>query len=109
MAVLTTTSAGDVMDGAVNPEEMKLYNSVLDTSRFFTSLVELLPAKFYLSQKDEEEENIFNPKKMRKRKKKPPADKKFLAKKAKLLKLDPSQHKTITGITLTVFCSILLW
>merc|ERR1712013_667306 len=98
MAVLTTTSAGDVMDGAVNPEDTKLYNSVLDTSRFFTSLVELLPAKFYLSQKDEEEENIFNPKKMRKRKKKPPADKKFLAKKAKLLKLDPSQHKTITEL-----------
>merc|ERR1712013_340471 len=35
---------------------------------------------------------------MRKRKKKPPADKKFLAKKAKLLKLDPSQHKTITEL-----------
>merc|ERR1711962_1686299 len=32
----------------------------------------------------------------KKRKKKPHADKKFLAKKAKLLKLDPSQHKTIT-------------
>merc|ERR1712180_487440 len=39
----------------------------------------------------------FNPK-MKKRKKKPPADKKFLAKKAKLLKLDPSQHKTITEL-----------
>jgi len=78
-------------------EQQKLYNSVLETSRFFTSLVELLPAKFYLSQKDEEEESVFNPK-MKKRKKKPPADKKFLAKKAKLLKLDPSQHKTITEL-----------
>jgi len=73
-----------------------VYNSVLETSRFFTSLVELLPAKFYLSQNDEEE-NIFNPKKMKKRKKKP-IDKKFLAKKAKLFKLDPSQHKSITEL-----------
>merc|ERR1711974_224962 len=90
---------GTNADGQVAPPEdadQQLYNSVLETSRFFTSLVELLPAKFYLSQ-NEEEENIFNPKKMKKRKKKP-MDKKFLAKKAKLFKLDPSQHKSITEL-----------
>lgn len=100
MAVLTTSEMGDVTITTETSEQHKqLYNSVLETSRFFTSLVELLPAKFYLSRKDEEEENIFNPKRMKKRKKKPPpADKKFLAKKAKLFKLDPSQHKTITEL-----------
>lgn len=100
MAVLTTNEMDDVTitTETTTEEHKQLYNSVLETSRFFTSLVELLPAKFYLSQKDEEEENIFNPKRMKKRKKKPPADKKFLAKKAKLFKLDPSQHKTITEL-----------
>merc|ERR1712142_1226505 len=84
---------------AMETEEQQLYNDVLQTSRFFTSLVELLPAKFYLGHRGEEEENVFNPKHMKKRKKKPPpADKKFLAKKAKLFKLDPSQHKTITEL-----------
>merc|ERR1711931_544037 len=104
MAVLTEDSGNVVaMDEttavAMETEEQQLYNDVLQTSRFFTSLVELLPAKFYLGHRGEEEENVFNPKHMKKRKKKPPpADKKFLAKKAKLFKLDPSQHKTITEL-----------
>jgi len=102
MAVLTDDSGNVAMDEATvakETEEQRLYNDVLQTSRFFTSLVELLPAKFYLGHRGEEEENVFNPKHMKKRKKKkPPADKKFLAKKAKLFKLDPSQHKTITEL-----------
>merc|ERR1712168_1227903 len=103
MAVLTEDSgnvvAMDETTVAMETEEQQLYNDVLQTSRFFTSLVELLPAKFYLGHRGEEEENVFNPKHMKKRKKKPPpADKKFLAKKAKLFKLDPSQHKTITEL-----------
>jgi len=79
-----------------------LYQSVLETSKFFTSMVELLPAKFYLSPDDNSSENTFTPKHGKKRKKKKPVDKKFLAKKAKLLKLDPSQHKTISELQMEV-------
>merc|ERR1712168_1424343 len=71
MAVLTEDSGNDVaMDEttvAMETEEQQLYNDVLQTSRFFTSLVELLPAKFYLGHRGEEEENVFNPKHMKKR------------------------------------------
>jgi len=79
-------------------EDEKLYQSVLETSQFFTSIVELLPAKFYLNQEGDDSENIFKPQHGKKRKKKKPVDKKLLAKKAKLLKLDPSQHKTISEL-----------
>jgi len=79
-----------------------ILSSVLDTSRFFTSMVELLPAKFYVRRDNDNDEDdddeVFNPRPMKRKKKPPPADKKFLAKKAKLLKLDPSQHKTITEL-----------
>lgn len=120
MAVLQTNpEEGDIVTGtAVHVENVEkdsdskdkndddkteeILNSVLDTSRFFTSMVELLPAKFYVRRDDDNDEDdddeVFNPRPMKRKKKPPPADKKFLAKKAKLLKLDPSQHKTITEL-----------
>jgi len=78
------------------PEAMNsnddLLQSVLETSQFFTMMVELIPAKFYVNQESEDGENHYY---QGKKKRKKPDDKKLLAKKAKLLKLDPAKHKTI--------------
>merc|ERR1712168_349386 len=76
------------------PEDMddELLQSVLKTSQFFTSMIELIPAKFYINQETEDgEQETWKGKKKRKK----PDDKKLLAKKAKLLKLDPSKHKSV--------------
>merc|ERR1712168_43931 len=76
------------------PEDMddELLQSVLKTSQFFTSMIELIPAKFYINQEAEDgEQETWKGKKKRKK----PDDKKLLAKKAKLLKLDPSKHKSV--------------
>lgn len=86
-------SAMELMEVNV-PEEMddELLQSVLKTSQFFTTMIELIPAKFYVNQEAEDgEQEIWKGKKKRKK----PDDKKLLAKKAKLLKLDPSKHKTV--------------
>lgn len=77
-------------------EEVDILASVLETSQFFTSLVETLPAKHYLTTDDGDDKGNYG--KGKKRKKKKPLDKKLLAKKAKLLKLDPSQHKSVTEL-----------
>merc|ERR1712025_1196023 len=74
-----------------------LYESVLKTSQFFASIVELLPSKFYINQESESGE-YSSTKPGKKKRKKKPDDKKLLAKKAKLLKLDPSQHKSVVEL-----------
>merc|ERR1711881_652554 len=101
-----TKKCDDNTDDNTDDADKLLFDSVLETSRFFTSMVDLLPAKFYLrnnnnnnnNNNDDDDDSIFNPKPMKKRKKPKLEDKKFLAKKAKLLKLDPSQHKSITEL-----------
>ena len=84
----------DVQTMECTDAEEELFQTVLKTSQYFTSRVELLPGKFYLNQESQDDENNSKSRKKKKRKKKPD-DKKLLAKKAKLLKLDPSQHRTI--------------
>merc|ERR1712019_315232 len=70
--------------------EMKCnLDSVLQTSNFFSSLVDLIPAKYYVQTDDKQQEYGYH-----KQKKISKSDKKLLAKKAKLLRLDPSQHKS---------------
>merc|ERR1712183_165601 len=100
MAVLTEDGgnvvAMDEATVAMETEVQRLYNDVLQTSRFFTSLVELLPAKFYLGHRGEEEENVFNPKHMKKRKKKkPPADKSSWRRKQNSSNLIPHNTKLL--------------
>lgn len=77
-------------------EKENMYAEILKTSQYFTSVIELLPSKFYLNQEDPDENEDTKPGKRKKKKK--PDDKKLLAKKAKLLKLDPSKIKTITEL-----------
>merc|ERR1712226_11183 len=81
-----------VDDNDIDNDDDNLLQSVLNSSQFFSSMIELIPAKFYVSQESEEYEQNY---KSGKKKRKKPDDKKLLAKKAKLLKLDPSKHKSI--------------
>lgn len=71
------------------------YENVLETSNYFSSLVDLIPAKFYVQT--EEKENGFNHKK-----KLTKDEKKLLTKKAKLLRLDPSHHKSTEELQLEI-------
>jgi len=75
-------------------EEMEdLRKQVLDSSQYFTSMLQLIPTRAYL------ELNPDSGATNRNKKKKQTADqkqnKKLLQKKSKLLKLDPTQHKSI--------------
>ncbi|XP_057307610.1 surfeit locus protein 6 homolog [Hydractinia symbiolongicarpus] len=74
-------------------EVEKLKNIVKETTCYFSSVVELIPAKFYV-QNEFEDGNV----KPGRKKKLKPENKKLLAKKAKFLKLDPSNHKTISEL-----------
>ena len=71
------------------------FEDVLETSNYFSSLVDLIPAKFYVAS--ELKENGFNNKK-----KLTKGEKKLLTKKAKLLRLDPSQHKSTEELQLEI-------
>ncbi|XP_066935798.1 uncharacterized protein [Clytia hemisphaerica] len=66
---------------------------IIKTSSYFTSLIELIPPKSYVSE-DKSENGFVKGKKKKLNKN----DKKLLAKKAKMLRLDPAQHKTVNDL-----------
>jgi len=78
-------------------DEETLRSEILETSHYFTSMMELIPAKHYVEDFTTEEDMEHIPKK-KKKKKQQVLNKKLLAKKAKLLKLDPANHKSITEL-----------
>lgn len=61
-------------------------------SAYFNSLVELVPAKYYLPDKDEEKSSKFHQNRSQKA---PKQAIKEASKKAKRLRLDPKKHKTV--------------
>ena len=74
-------------------DDSSLVASIAEKSEYFNSLVELIPAKYYLpddaldsTKSEEAPENISRQRR------------KQLIKKAKLLRLDPSQHKTVADL-----------
>ena len=69
----------------------KIYESVKCLSEYFTSVVNTIPAKYYVPN-FEQDHNSFNGSKKNKSKL---LNKKLLNKKAKFHKLDPSKHKSI--------------
>ena len=69
----------------------KIYESVKCLSEYFTSVVNTIPAKYYVPN-IEQNHNVFNGSKKNKSKL---LNKKLLNKKAKFHKLDPSKHKSI--------------
>ena len=68
---------------------------ISSTSQYFTSLIDLIPAKFYINEPNTE--NGYH-----KKKKLTKYDKKLLSKKAKMLRLDPAQHKTVKELQLEI-------
>ena len=78
-----------------------LESAVKETSSYFTSIVELIPAKYYIENELEGDyKNV--PYSGGKKKKFKALNKKLLTKKAKLLKLDPVKHKTVAELQLEV-------
>ena len=73
----------------------ELRERLLSHSTCFNSLLELIPAKYYFSENEEEKSNKFY---KNKKNKAPKQAVKEASKKAKLSRLDPSQHKTVPEI-----------
>ena len=71
---------------------------ISSTSQYFTSLIDLIPTKFYVHEPSENQNGYQNGKK----KKLTKHDKKLLSKKAKMLRLDPAQHKTVNELQLEI-------
>ena len=73
----------------------ELRQRLLGHSSCFNSLLELIPAKHYFAENEEEKTNKFY---KNKKHKAPKQAVKEASKKAKLSRLDPSQHKTVPEI-----------
>ena len=73
----------------------ELRERLLEHSSCFNSLIELIPAKHYFAENEEEKTNKFY---KNKKHKAPKQAVKEASKKAKLSRLDPSQHKTVPEI-----------
>ena len=73
----------------------ELRQRLLEHSSCFNSLLELIPAKHYFAENEEEKTNKFY---KNKKHKAPKQAVKEASKKAKLIRLDPSQHKTVPEI-----------
>ena len=73
----------------------ELRQRLLSHSACFNSLLELIPAKYYFAENEEEKSNKFY---KNKKNKAPKQAVKEASKKAKLSRLDPSQHKTVPEI-----------
>ena len=74
------------------------FEEISNTSQYFTSLIELIPAQFYVSG-ESKHENLYH---KGKKKKITKDDKKLMTKKAKMLRLDPAQHKTVNELQLEI-------
>lgn len=73
----------------------ELRERLLSHSACFNSLLELIPARYYFSDNEEEKSNKFY---KNKKNKAPKQAVKEASKKAKMARLDPSQHKTVPEI-----------
>lgn len=73
----------------------ELEKRLLEHSAYFSSLIDLIPVKYYLAVDEEEQENKFYKNRQRKPSKQ---SIKEASKKAKRARLDPSQHKTVHEI-----------
>lgn len=99
----TTDESSSAADGntealvdAEDPTVAELRRKIELTSKFFTAMLDYIPSKFYVENPDAEANPGQGQGRQGKKKTKTVLlNKKLLAKKAKLLKLDPKQHKTI--------------